>query len=373
MKLLRNRQPQRVIDSGDVDLLFYLFVLIRDGIPAYRALRDRRAGGEAAQEIAPEALGWARGVCYGYVAALTLIEHPDEPLQERVPPELYPVQALGLLAQLACAFCGLTEQHVVEDALMSSEELDGLVEHYAAGSWIEAMREMIGRVTRGTEHSGADLPAVAVDVTPAAVPEGGATPLRALLLARELPTGPDLPLLPDGPHDESFPVYMRFLAMILLLAHHGERYTELNERWEQETGPDLEAQAIEAANDIALVLLWFGRRLQLLLAARRSPQLDPTEAWGLLSELCFGFLLTSSPHQAQREMRLDPGRYLEARLANPRITQFVAALGLEATLITDVRSELRQMRNEGADQGELLAHALARVTGDADGLEREDD
>lgn len=335
-------------------------------MPAYRALRDRHTEGDAASAIAPQALAWARGVGYAYDAALTLIEHPDEPLEERVPPELYPVQALGSLAHLTYAFCALTEEHVVEDALMASEEVDGLVEHYSAGSWIEAMREMIGRLTKGTEHSGAELPGVDVEVTPAPVPEGGMTPLRTFLLAEEPPTDPDLPRLPDGPDQESFPVYMRMLAMILLLAHHGELYTELSRRWEERPDPELEAAAVEAANDIGLVQLWFGRRLELLVAARRDPQLDPTEAWGLLSELCFGFLLATSPHRAQREMTLDPGEYLDARLRSPAITKFVAVLGFEATFISDVRSELRELRNGGASQDELLAHALERVIAGAD-------
>ena len=372
MKLLRHRQSQRVIDSGDVDLLFYLFVLIRDGVPAYRALVDRLAEGEAADEIAPEALAWARRIAYAYTAASALIEHPSEPLLERVPPELNPIRALSLLAHLTYAFCALTEEQIVDGAQMPPKELEGLVDHYDAADWIEAMREMIERTSRAIGHADEELPGVDNEVLPllGPVPVGGMTPLRTFLLGEGLPTGDDLPPLPEGAHEVTFPMYFRLLVMILLLADHGERYQELRRRWLQAPDPELEAAAIEAANDIALVLLWMWRRLPLLLAFSETP-LDPTEACMVLNEICFSFLLATSPHQTNRDLALDP-EYLNARLRNPRLTRLAAALGFEATFISDVQTELRNLRSEGASQPELLVHALERVTGDADGLERED-
>ena len=65
MKLLGRRGPRPEVDESDIDLLFYLFALHRDAMPAYRALRGRRAPGDAAHEIAPEALAWARGLPCG--------------------------------------------------------------------------------------------------------------------------------------------------------------------------------------------------------------------------------------------------------------------------------------------------------------------
>lgn len=370
MKLLGNRKPSRELDSGDVDLLLYLFVLLRDGLPAYRALSARRTRDEGIDEAAPEALAWARGLAYAYTAARTLMEHPDEPLEERVPPELYPVQPLAALAELAYGFSGLSEQRVVEAAVLSPEGLAALIGRYAADSWVEAMRQMVDRVAGDTDRRADDLPGVDVDVIPAPVPEGGMTPLRTFLLAEELPSGRDLPPLPEGPHEVTFPLFMRLIAMIFLLAHHGDLYIELQQRWENEPSPDLEATAIEAANDIALVLLWIWRRFELL-AALRGTQVDPAVACETLAELYSGFLLATSPHQAHRDMLLDP-EYLASRLRNPGLTRLVAGLGFEATFITDVRAELLELRKRGASQPELLVHALERVGRETDGLEPED-
>ncbi|MGZ4264863.1 MAG: hypothetical protein ACXVS6_12185 [Solirubrobacteraceae bacterium] len=281
--------------------------------------------------------------------------HPDEPLLDGIPEPLWPIGALGALTRLGYAFSALAEEEVVDEALLTLDELDGLIDRYRLGGWLAGMRGAI----EAAEHDGSTVElGLEIDrkLLPAPEVDGGLTELRRILLADDIPDDSDLPEIPGGVRPDSFFLLMRLRAMVILLAYRGTLYTELAAGCRS---PDTDALALESAVDIACVMQSL-RRERELLAATRGSALDPGVPNKILDDLFASFVLLTGRDEHEVPALLDAD-WFDARVRGAKFREWVAALGLEPTFVTDAQSALSNLRGDGASDSEQLDRLLEWV------------
>ena len=354
MKLLKRSGPPK-LSEDDSRLLIRIYGELHENLPACRSLTERHLAGEAASEIAPEALARARGIAYVCRYSEELMRHPDEPLLDGIPKPLWPIAALGALTRLGYALSALAEEEPVDDALLTLDELDGLIERYRLEDWIDGMRGAI----KAAEHDGSTVQLdLEIDRKLLAAPEveGGLTELRRVLLADDVPDDTDLPEIPGGVRSDSFFLVMRLRAMVILLAYRGALYSDLAAG---RRSPDTAAAALESAVDVACVMQSI-RRERELLAATRGSELDPGIANKILDDLFSSFVLLTGRDEHELPALLDP-EWFTARLSGAKFRAWVAALGLEPTFVTDAQAALAGLRARGASDSEQLDRLLGWV------------
>lgn len=350
--------------ADDVAFSARLCVQLEETIAVYRRLADRHAQGTDADQIGPEALGWARAGAQIVLAADALMQDPAEPLLATLPQNVSEacIRAMAALDRLCYALCALAEEEVVEEALLRADELDGLIEFYGLDEWIELNhRGVEGAVANG--HPPPD-PLVSPEILDIPYVEGGMTQLRELLLTRELPDldalreGPDAP--PGGPRPEGFYFASLDLAILILIIRHGSLYLELLNDYEGD-GPstEIDAAAIEASVDIAAVQQSIWRRLDMLGTARHTP-LDPGPAMGLLDDLVFSLLLLTGRDPERALVRLD-AELFEARLRAATLLDWVEAAGYDRALPAEGVAALREAREQGAGEDAFGALTLSTI------------
>jgi hypothetical protein len=353
--LKRGRAPK--LNPDDTQLLIRVYGELYENIPACRRLIERHAAGAPAAEIAPEALARARGIAYVCRYTSVLMGHPSEPLLDAIPEALWPISALAALTRLAYAFAALAEDEVVPEALLSSEEIDGLIVRYELAEWIDAVR---GAIDWTVEHEGSTVEfdlRIDSKLLPAPDVDGGATPLRRVLLANELPPGDDGPEVPGGLRPEAFSLMTRYWALVTLLAYRGELYPRLLHRYRDHgPSPEIDRSAVEAAVDIAAVMQSVRRERELLSAARETA-LDPGVANKLLDDLFFSFVLLTS-HDEDEALALVDEDWLEARAGDARFVEWLGFMQFESTFVTDAKVALGELRVAGEDDDRLLDRLL---------------
>lgn len=351
MKLLKRTDPP-TLSEDDSRLLIRIYGELHENLPACRTLTERHLSGERAPELAPEALARARGIAYVCRYAEGLMGHPDEPLLDGIPKPLWPIAALGALTRLGYALSALAEEQVADEALLTLDELDGLIDRYQLEDWLGGMRRAIEAAERDGSTVQLDLE---IDRKLLRAPEvdGGLTELRRVLLADDVPDDGDLPEIPGGVRTDSFLLLMRLRAMVILLAYRGALYKDLvaNRR-----SPDTDAAALEAAVDIACVMQSLRRERELLAATRGTP-LDPGVANKILDDLFFSFMLLTGRDDNEVPALLD-AEWFAARVRGAKFSEWVAALGLAPTFVTDAHAALHA---SGANDSEQLDRLLAWV------------
>jgi hypothetical protein len=354
MKLLKRNDPPK-LSEDDSRLLIRIYGELQENLPAARSLTERHLAGEPASKIAPEALARARGIAYVCRYSEELIGHPEQPLLDGIPKPLWPVAALGALTRVTYALAALAEEEPVDDALLTLDELDGLIDRYRLGDWLQGMRAAI----EAAEHDGSTVELdLEIDrkVRDAPDADGGLTELRRVLLADDVPDDADLPEIPGGPRPDSFFLAMRLRAMVILLAYRGAQYADLAAA---RRSPDTDAAALESAVDIACVMQSV-RRERELLAATRGSELDPGVANKILDDLFSSFVLLTGRDEHDEPALLDPD-WFAARLGGAKFQGWVAALGLEPTFVTDAQAALAGLRAGGASDAEQLDRLLGWV------------
>lgn len=354
MKLLKRSSPPE-LSEDDSRLLIRIYGELHENLPACRTLTERHLAGEPASDLAPEALARARGIAYVCRYSEELMGHPDEPLLDGIPKALWPIAALGALTRLGYALSALAEDEVVEEALLTLDELDGLIDRYRLKDWLDAMRGAIDAAERDGSTVELDLE---IDRKLLAAPDvdGGLTDLRRVLLADDVPDDADLPEIPGGARPDSFFLVMRLRAMVVLLAYRGALYKDL---MTSRRCTDADAAALEAAVDIACVMQSLRRRRELL-AATRNTELDPGIANKILDDLFCSFILLTGRDEHELPALLD-AEWLSARLSGAKFRAWVAALGLDPTFVTDAQAALRDVRADGASDSEQLDRLLEWV------------
>jgi hypothetical protein len=349
MKLLKRKEPPK-LSEDDSRLLIRIYGELHENLPACRRLTERHLGGEPA--IASEALARARGIAYVCRYSEELIRHPEEPLLDGIPKPLWPIAALGALTRLGYALAALAEDEPVDDALLTVDELDGLIDRYRLGDWTDGMRGAI----EAAEHDGSVVELdLEIDrkLLPAPDSDGGLTELRRVLLADDVPEDADLPEIPGGVRPDSFFLVMRLRAIAILLAYRGALYTRLVGG---RRSSDTDAAALESAVDIACVMQSL-RRERELLAATRGSALDPGNANKILDDLFASFLLLTGRDEHEAPALLDP-EWFAARVSGAKFREWVAALGLEPTFVTDAQAALAGLEAGGASDSEQLDRLL---------------
>ena len=351
MKLLKRSGPPE-LSEDDSRLLIRIYGELHENVPACRSLTERRAAGEAACEVAPEALARARGIAYVCRYSEELMGHPEEPLLDAIPEPLWPIAALGALTRLSYAFSALAEEDVVDEALLALDELDGLIDRYRLEGWLDGMRGAIDAAERDGSMVELDLE-IDRKLLPAPEVEGGLTQLRRVLLADDVPDDADLPEIPGGVRPDSFSLVMRLRAIVILLAYHGTLYKDVVGR---RRAPEIDAAALGAAVDIACVMQSL-RRERELLAATRGSALDPGVPNKILDDLFASLVLLTGRDDHEVPALLDAA-WFDARLSGAKFRAWVEALGLEPTFVTDAQSVLSGLRAAGASDSEQLDRLL---------------
>jgi hypothetical protein len=351
MKLLKRTGPPK-LSEDDSRLLIRIYGELHENLPACRTLTERRLAGEPASDIAPEALARARGIAYVCRYSEELMGHPDEPLLDGIPEPLWPLAALGALTRVGYALSALAEEDVVDEALLTLDELDGLIDRYRLGKWLDGMRGVIKAAKNDGSTVELDLE---IDRKLRGAPDvdGGRTELRRVLLADDVPDDADLPDIPGGVRPDSFVLLVRLRAIVILLAYRGALYKDLVAR---RRSPDTDAAALEAAVDIASVLQSL-RRERELLAATRSSALDPGVANKILDDLFSSFVLLTGRDENEAAALLDP-EWFDARLRGAKFREWVAALGFEPTFVTDAQAALSDLAAGGGGESEKLDRFL---------------
>jgi hypothetical protein len=367
MKLLKRTGPPK-LSEDDSRLLIRIYGELHENLPACKRLTERHLAGEPASEIAAEALARARGIAYVCRYSEELMGHPDEPLLDGIPEPLWPLGALGALTRLGYALSALAEDDVVGEALLTLDELDGLINRYRLKGWLDGMRSAIKSAERDGSEVQLDLD-IGRKLLPALDVEGGLSELRRVLLADEVPDDADLPEIPGGVRPDSVLLLIRLRAIVILLAYRGARYKDLVA---SRRSPDSDAAALEAAVDIACVMQSL-RRERELLAATRSSALDPGVANKILDDLFSSFVLLTGRDENEVPALLDP-EWFDARLRGAKFRGWVAALGFEPTFVSDAQAALRALDAGGADESEKLDRFLewmrATRVANADSRER---
>jgi hypothetical protein len=262
---------------------------------------------------------------------------------------------LGALTRLGYALSALAEEEPVDEALLTLDELDGLIARYRLEDGIDGMRGAI----EAAEHDGSTVQLdLEIDRKLLVAPEveGGLTELRRVLLADDVPDDTDLPEIPGGVRPDSFFLVMRLRAMVILLAYRGVLYSDLAAG---RRSPDTAAAALESAVDVACVMQSI-RRERELLAATRGSALDPGIANKVLDDLFSSFVLLTGRDEHELPTLLDP-EWFTARLSGAEFRAWVAALGLEPTFVTDAQAALAGLRARGASDSEQLDRLLEWV------------
>jgi hypothetical protein len=351
MKLLKRSGPPN-LSEDDSRLLIRIYGELDENLPACRNLTERHLAGEPASAIAPEALARARGIAYVCRYSEELIGHPDQPLLDGIPEPLWPIAALGALTRLAYALSALAEEEAAEDALLTLDELDGLIDRYRLEGWLDGMRGAIDAAERDGSAVELDLQ-IDRKLLPGPEVDGGLTELRRVLLADDVPDDADLPEIPGGVRPDSFSLLMRLRAIVLLLAYRGALYKQLAA---SRRSPDTNAAALESAVDIACVMQSL-RRERELLAATRGSALDPGVANKILDDLFASFVLLTGRDEHEVPALLD-AEWFDARVSGAKFRAWVAALGLEPTFVTDAQSALSNLGAHRASESEQLDRLL---------------
>jgi hypothetical protein len=354
MKLLKRNDPPK-LSEDDSRLLIRTYGELRENLPACRSLTERHLAAEPASDIAAEALARSRGIAYVCRYSEELMGHPNEPLLDRIPEPLWPIGALGALTRLGYAFSALAEEEVVDEALLTLDELDGLIDRYRLAKWLDGVRGAIEAAERDGSTVELDLE-IDRKLLPAPEVEGGLTDLRRVLLADDVPDDADLPEIPGGARPDSFLLLVRLRAIVILLAYHGALYKDVVGR---RRTPEIDAAALEAAVDIACVMQSL-RRDRELLAATRGSALDPGVANKILDDLFASFVLLTGRDEHEVPALLD-AEWFDARVSGAKFRDWVAALGLEATFVTDAQAALSSLRADGASDSEQLGRLLEWV------------
>ncbi|HEY1508604.1 MAG TPA: hypothetical protein VGF93_06360 [Solirubrobacteraceae bacterium] len=353
--LKRAREPK--LSQDDTRLLIRVYGELYENVPACRRLIERHAAGAPASELAPEALARARGIAYTCRYTGVLMGHPTEPLLDGIPEALWPISALAALTRLAYAFAALAEQEVVPEALLTLDEIDGLIARYELGEWIDAVR---GAIDWTVKHEGSTVEfdlRIDSKLLPAPDVEGGLTPLRRVLLANELPSDGDAADAPGGLRPEAFSLMTRYWAIVTLLANRGELYTRLLERYrDQGPSPEIDAVAVESAVDIAAVMQSIRRERELLSAARETA-LDPGVANKILDDLFYSFVLLTSRDEDEALALLDED-WLETRATEARFAEWLGFMQFEPTFVIDADAAVRELRNAGESDDHVLDRLL---------------
>lgn len=348
--LRRKREPRLTVDGAR--LLIYVHLHLEDDFAACRRLSELRQNGAPASEVSAEALTRARLIAYMIQGAELMRNHPTEPLLESIPSHQDPAGAFMALTEVAAALTALVEEDVVEDALLIPQELDRLSDLYDLDEFSRTIRDQL---TAALEKGGS-LPDLGVEASMREAPyvEGGMTELRQVLLT------------PRTARDE-----LRFDGMVLLLAHHGELYSELHRRLRDE-GPseELDALAVEAAVDIALLMQSLRREREILHAAFEMP-VSPLVASLELDDLFRSFVLLTGRDDVERMAARDPDGILVTFEQLEPLREWLEVVGYEKSFLADAYRRLGKLRAVGATDAALLGRTVewleaGRVLGDAE-------
>jgi hypothetical protein len=149
MKLKREPRPE--LSREQAQLLAAVYMAFEEGMESCARLTQRREAGEPAAELRDEALEVARTIAYVSRAAFESVVHRK--LLESIPDESRsPVKPLRVLSRLGYALSALAEDDPEPDALLSPEEVDGLVAKHGIEDWVNYNREMIARVEARTHE-----------------------------------------------------------------------------------------------------------------------------------------------------------------------------------------------------------------------------
>lgn len=142
MRLGRKGRAELELSAADAGVIVRIYVELESDIDRYARLLERREGGTPAAELRHEALERARGIAFVSRVAFEL----SGELHEGIPEHLSPDRALGALRRLAYALVALAEEDSEEEALLSREELDGLVAEYELEDWLDTCRRHLQQV-----------------------------------------------------------------------------------------------------------------------------------------------------------------------------------------------------------------------------------
>lgn len=356
------RDPAAEVSRPDGAFLTGLYAQLEDTIAVYRRLSQAHTGGADADQIGPEALGWARAGALTMRYADAGMQDPTRPFLSTLPQTLSEGAVLALLPldRLCYGLCALAEDDVVEEALLRPAEADRMLESNVLKDWLAWNREgMEAAVADG--HPPPD-PFFAPEILEIPYLPGGKTMFREVLLMREGPVG--LPDEPDAPQGDiramGFSVAGLYWAMLILVIHHGALYLDLLRDYEDE-GPSsrIDATAISAAVDVALVQQSIWQRLDLLGTMRHTP-LDPGAAMGCLDDLFFSFLVLTGRDPVRTVARFDAEAF-QGRLRGKAFLDWIEAWGYRRTLPAAGLAAIREAREEGADDDELLELTLSTI------------
>lgn len=361
---LFKRSP--TVQPSDDDRAFTarLSVQFEETMAAYRRLLGVHAAGVGGDEIASDALGWARAGAQIVLFSDAAMQDPEEPLLSTLPEMLAEgcVMALAALRRLCYALTALAEAEVVEEALLRDDELDGLIEFYNLGGWLKFHHDWVQQAG----SRGEPPPDLLVDPEAIEVPhiQGGMTPLRELLLTREVPDLDALGDEPGAPPKDLLPAgfYIEALnrATVILIVHHGALYLDLLDTVEGD-GPSAQsdAAAIAAAVDVAAVQQSSWRRLDMIGAFRGSP-LDQTASLTWLDDLCFSLLLLTTRDADRALMRLD-AEIFKVWLHGQALLDWLDGAGYDRSLPVAGVAAIGEAREQGADDEELLGLTMRTI------------
>lgn len=139
----RERDAEPQLSSEDAGVIIRVYLEFESNIDRYRRLLDQREAGAAPAELRPEALAGARGIAFVSRVAFGL----SEELHAGIPSHLSPDRALGAMRRLAYALVALGEENEDSDpALLTRDEVDGLVGEYELDDWLETCRRHLEQV-----------------------------------------------------------------------------------------------------------------------------------------------------------------------------------------------------------------------------------
>ena len=141
MRLRKGRgEPQ--LTAEDAGLLIRIYLEFESNVARYGRLLEQREAGARASELRPEALAGARGIALVSRVAFQL----SAQLHEAIPEHLLPDRALGAMRRLAYALVALAEEGDERQALLTRDEVDGLVAEYDLEGWLADCRGHLDRV-----------------------------------------------------------------------------------------------------------------------------------------------------------------------------------------------------------------------------------